>query len=142
MLKLSSQQFAFVYEGLRAAGKSGGSERREHTRMDVQARVKLATFTNHRIGRSFTGLTRDISATGVGLFQFVPAENGVQFLISFPADKEDLLLICTSRFCRAMAEGVFGIGAEFDAIAPPALLEQFNAAEASTENRIRNSILG
>jgi hypothetical protein len=142
VLKLTPQQFGKVFDKLRELGTTGGSEKRLATRMDVQAKVKLASMELGRITRCFTGLTRDVSACGVGLFQHTPAEIGKQFVVSFPSGNSEIYIVCTARFCRAMAEGLFGIGAEFDAIADEATIEEIKLVSAQALDRIRHSILG
>jgi PilZ domain len=136
MHKLRAQQFAEILEALRVAGASDGSERRQHTRMEVQARVKLAVLQGDAIGTCFTGLTRDVSASGVGIIQSTPAANGARFILAAPGAKSELHIICISRFCRALAEGVFGIGAEFDALATAADIEAFKKSETAMVARM------
>jgi hypothetical protein len=142
MYKLSSQQFAAVFQSLRTLGASDGQEKRIATRMDVQARVNVALFHGLDVSRCFTALTRDVSTQGVGLFMHVPVELEKRFLISLPCGKSELVLICVSRFCRAVAEGMFGIGAEFDGVADSTVVQQLTRQRGDTVNRIRDSVLG
>jgi hypothetical protein len=141
MLKLSSQQFATIFESLRSASASIGSEQRVTTRMEVQTAVKLATLEQGKIARCFSGLTRDVSTCGVGLFQYAPAESGSQFLIGFPYNKSELILSCSVRFCKPMAEGLFGIGAQFESLASKELVEALKLARQGAIDRIKSSIL-
>jgi hypothetical protein len=142
MLKLTPYQFGTIFESLRTSGTAGGSEKRQATRMDVQTRISLASLSGGKVGRCYTGLTRDISASGMGFFQYAAFNNGDTFLVSFPFGKDELVLQAQSMFCRPMADGMFGIGAQFDAMATPALVEQLKSARATaTVDRIRQSIL-
>jgi hypothetical protein len=142
MLKLSSQQFGTIFEALRAAAATGGSEKRLSTRMEVQTSVKLATLQDGKtIRRCFTGLTRDISTCGVGLYQYAPGDIGSLFLVGFPYAKSELVLISSVRFCRPMAEGLFGIGGQFEALANKELVEQWKQAQQGALDRIKSSIL-
>jgi hypothetical protein len=141
MLKLTPYQFGSIFESLRTAGAAGGSEKRQATRMDVQTKILLASLAGGKVGRCYTGLARDISASGVGFFQFAPFANSDPFLVCFPFGKEELVIQSQSMFCRPMADGMFGIGAQFDAIATPAMIEQLKAVRAGAVDRIRQSIL-
>jgi hypothetical protein len=142
MLTLNPHQFANVLESLRKAGSTGGSDKRRTTRMEVQARITLATLTSDGPGKCFSALTRDVSMSGVGFFQHFPSELGSQFLACFPFGKGTLVLMCTTKFCRVMAEGMFGVGAEFTSLADEKTIKQFNDAHTSAVDRIRNNILG
>src|SRR4051812_25454158 len=141
MLKLSPQQFGTVFETLRAHGTSGGSEKRQATRMDVQTKLALAKLKDDTVVRCYSGLTRDISVTGVGFFQFAPLANGERFLACFPFGKQELVLICSSMFCRPLAEGLFGIGGQFEQVADKSMIEQLTKLRATDVDRIRASIL-
>jgi hypothetical protein len=141
MLKLSSQQFATIFDALRSASVTIGSEQRVSTRMDVQTAVKLATLDGGKIVRCYSALTRDVSTCGVGLFQYAPAESGSQFLIGFPYNKSELILTSSVRFCKPMAEGLFGIGAQFEALANKEMVEALKLARQGAIDRIKSSIL-
>jgi hypothetical protein len=147
VLKLNTQQFAAVFEGLRNAGQSAGNEKRQSTRMEVQAKIRLALLVDvngvDSVGRVFSGLTRDISACGLGLFQFLPLNPGIRFLVCLPDGKSEMGIVVTSRFCRALAEGVYGVGAEFETIAGTNLMQQLRGdkVQDAAVDRIRNSIL-
>jgi hypothetical protein len=142
VLKLNPQQFANVFESLRKAGSSGGSEKRQTTRMEVQARITLAQLTGDELGKCFSALTRDVSTCGVGVFQHIPSEQDSRFLACFPCGKRNLVLVCTTRFCRALAEGMFGVGAEFMSIADETTIRKFNDAHTGVVDRIRSTHLG
>jgi hypothetical protein len=110
--------------------------------MDVQTTIKLATVdADGKVLRSYTALTRDISACGVGLFQYAPAETGSFFLIGLPYRKAELVLRSSVRFCRPLADGLFGVGAQFEALADKATIEQLQLARQGTLERIKSSIL-
>jgi hypothetical protein len=141
MLKLTPYQFGTIFEALRVAGTSRGSEKRQATRMDVQTKLSLASLADGKINRCYSALSRDISASGIGFFQYAPLTNGERFLICFPFGKEELIIVCSSMFCRPLAEGLFGVGAQFEAIAEAAIIEQLKAARSGAVDRIRQSIL-
>ena len=141
MFKLAPQQFAMIFEALRQAGSNAGSEKRQSTRMDVQAKVEMATIVNGKVSRTYTGLTRDVSAAGIGLFQHMPAEPGTRMLVCFPTSRGEIVIECVSRFCRAVAEGMFGVGAQFEGLAAQELVDQMNDDRCDTLSRLRESIL-
>ena len=146
MLKLTPTQFAAIFDALRDAGASGGSDKRQHTRMQVQAQVRLATIARAtgKIARGYTALTRDISYSGIGVMQFTPAEHGDGFIIFLPQGKgkaEDVVIRCTTRFSRPLAEGVFGVGGEFEEVASPELVKQLQQNTDGALERIRQSVL-
>lgn len=142
MFQLNPHQFASVFESLKRAGTKDGSDKRHSTRMDVQAKIKLALISDGKLTHSFSGLTRDISTCGVGLFQHVPIQPDGKFLVFFPDEKHQLIVTCVARFCRTLADGLFGVGAEFVSLADPQLAKQFQDVGEESADRIRQSILG
>lgn len=142
MVKLSSQQFAIIFESLQVASAAKGSEKRVSTRMEVQTTVNLAQLNAQgKIVRCLSGLTRDLSTCGVGFLQCVPAEQGSLFLIGFPYRKSELILTSSVRFCRLLADGIFGVGGQFEALADKAMIEQLQLARQGTIDRIKASVL-
>jgi hypothetical protein len=141
MLKLSPHQFGRIFETLRDAGSARGSEKRQATRMDVQTKLNMAKMVDGNVVRCYSALTRDISCTGLGFFQFAPLVNGERFLTCFPFGKEELVVVCSSMFCRPLAEGMFGIGAQFECPADEKLIEQLKQLRATDVDRIRASVL-
>ncbi|MGA2582711.1 MAG: PilZ domain-containing protein [Tepidisphaeraceae bacterium] len=125
MLKLSPQQYAGVVESLQSAAASGGSDKRQFSRMDVQAQIKVGIMLDNRVVRCFSALTRDVSATGIGLCQgskFVPQEH---FVASLPCAKRPIAIICSATFCRPLADGIYWLGAQFIAEADQILASEF-----------------
>jgi hypothetical protein len=58
MVKLSSQQFAIIFESLQVASAAKGSEKRVSTRMEVLTTVNLAQLNAQgKIVRCLSGLT-------------------------------------------------------------------------------------
>jgi PilZ domain-containing protein len=133
MLKLSSQQYAGVVASLQSAASSAGSDKRQCTRMEIQAPVRLAIMADNKVTRCVIALIRDVSLTGVGLCQapkFVPKEN---FLISLPCAKKPMVVLCSTTFCRPLADGIFWVGAQFESEADPAKAEEFRAFAAAAK---------
>ena len=121
---------------------SGGSEKRQATRMEIQARVWVANMVDGHVTQSFTALSRDVSIAGVGLMQRSPSRIGDHFLAGLPFDKGELVLRCQTMYCQSLAEGVFGIGARFEGIADPTLIAQIRKVNDTAAARIQQAILG
>jgi hypothetical protein len=131
MLKLSSQQYAGMVASLQSAAAARGSDKRQCSRIDVQAPVRVGVMANNKVTRCFIALSRDVSLTGVGLIQaarFAPNET---FLISLPCGKQQMVIVCQTTFCRPLADGIFCIGAQFESEADPAKAEEFRALAAA-----------
>jgi hypothetical protein len=143
VFKLTPKQFGMIFESLQATSDSRGSEKRQATRMEVQTKLALASLANGSVGRCYSGLSRDVSASGLGVFQHTAAAGGDKFLACFPCGKEgELVLTCAVTFCRPMADGLFGIGAQFEGVAPAAVVADLNRLRTSEIERIRASVLG
>ena len=157
-MQLLAQDFGDVLAALRAAQDAKGHERRTSTRMDVQTQVKVVPFKDGALAAPFTCMTRDLSFKGIGLLQSRTAARGSQFVITLPKpDGESMSLLCTVMYCRALADGIYNIGASFnrtyDFNAPPAVQLRGGAGgptagqpgakpSAAEMDRIRQSILG
>jgi hypothetical protein len=134
MLKLTSQQFARVLETLQKSSNSGGHEKRQFPRFEVQTRLTLATLADKKVGRIYVAFSRDVSCNGVGMLQHAQFAANEKFLVHFPCEKGPMLLICKSLFCRPLAEGIFNVGGAFESEADTDLADQFfKAREAALE---------
>jgi hypothetical protein len=160
-MQLPAQHFGDVLAVLRAAQDSKGHEQRVSSRMDVQAQVKVIPFKDGALAAPFTCMTRDLSFKGVGLLQSRLAEPGSQFVVMLPKPGgASMPVLCTVMYCRALADGIYNVGATFSrkydfhaapvanggnglggnaAPVPPDADGRPNADEMS---RIRQSILG
>jgi len=130
MLKLSSQQYAGVVASLRSAGASANSDKRQFSRMDVQAPVRLAAISGKTVTRCFTAMSRDVSMTGIGLCQATKFAPNEAFLISVPCAKQQMVIVCRVTFCRLLVDGIYWIGAQFESEAAPANVEEFRILAA------------
>jgi hypothetical protein len=142
-MQLSSQRYATVVTCLRRAAESSGSDKRKFTRMEVQARVSLALLRGGEISSVvFTGLTRDVSMEGMGLFLAMHLESGQQMVVELPTEGEKpMLMICNVRHSRMIANGIFAIGAEFVADAGEDLAGQWTRGKEDETERIRSLML-
>jgi hypothetical protein len=76
--------------------------------------VVVAPVVNGVIGSAFCDLTRDISLTGMGLLQAVQMNKDQQLVVRLPRGaKKALFVLCIVMHCRALADGLFGVGVEF-----------------------------
>ncbi len=134
MLKLSSQQYAGVVASLQSAAEAAGSDKRRCSRMEVQAPVKLGIMADNEVTACVVALLRDVSSTGVGLYQAPKFGPNEMFLISLPYGKKPMVIVCTATFCRPLADGIYCAGARFESEADAAKTEEFRAmAEAAAE---------
>ena len=116
---------------LQSAAAAGGSDKRQFSRIEVQAPLRIATIANNKVTRCFIALSRDVSLTGIGLYQsakFAPKET---FLVSLPCEKQQMLIVCVATFCRPLADGIFCLGAQFESLADQAKSEEFRAIAAA-----------
>jgi hypothetical protein len=118
-LKLSPQQFGAILDSLRTSQSTGGSDKRRFNRMEIEAKLVLINIADGHLTKAFIGLTRDISINGIGLLLHAPQPRGQTFLACLPHNhgKDELLVVCRSTFSRGLAEGIYGIGAEFSSLA-------------------------
>jgi len=143
-MQLTAQQFGEVLESLRGGSRAGGgSEKRRFVRTEVQARVVVATLLAGTPGRCYSALTRDLSFGGIGLIQALAADLSDRLLVRLPCgSKPPLMIVCVVVHYKTLADGIFGVGAEFVAEAGPDMVGQLDQVDDREMRRIRNSILG
>jgi hypothetical protein len=114
-LKLSPQEFGKILDALRGstATSTASSDKRRFNRVELEAKLSLASLTNGHVGRVYSAMMRDISINGLGHLQSVMMAPGETFLACLPLGKEELIVKCRATFCRGLAEGIFTVGAEF-----------------------------
>jgi hypothetical protein len=142
-MQLPLQTFAEVLEALRGPKIAGaGAEKRQATRFEVQTKVLAARFQGNVVQTAYTALTRDISYRGIGLLQSVGMSRGEEFVIRLPrpATRPPLVIVCTVMFAGVLADGLTGIGAQFNTMATD---EQVAALDPAQQERMRiaNSVL-
>jgi hypothetical protein len=150
-MQLPAQDLGDILATLREAQDTKGHEQRTSSRMDVQAQVRVVPFKDGALATSFTCMTRDLSFKGIGLLQSRQAARGSQFVITLPKPGgESKSFVCTVMYCRALADGIYNVGATFhrtyDFPAAPAAEFRNGGSpaqpSASEMDRIRQSILG
>jgi hypothetical protein len=132
MIKLSPQQYAGMVASLQSAAAGGGSDKRQFSRIEVQAPVRMAMMTAGKLSRCLIALSRDVSLTGVGLYQSAKLAPKESFIISLPCEKQHMIIVCQATFCRPLADGIFCLGAQFDAMADQARADEFRAIVAAS----------
>lgn len=140
-MNLSMQHYGSVVNALRRVAEDGSSDKRQHTRMHVQAKILVAQLQESRVTRVSSALTQDISFGGIGLLHYSLVERGHLFIARLPCDAGEVHLVCRAVFSKAIAEGFFAVGAEFQDEAAPELVEQLVRFEQTEMDRIRQSIL-
>jgi hypothetical protein len=93
---------------------TAGAERRNIRRTAVAARGVLRILSGQPT-RSFSVLTRDVSARGIGIVAAAPLERGVRVALQVSQGEgaPPVTVECDVRHCRAMADGVFSVGLVF-----------------------------
>lgn len=109
-MELPEGQLHKLLEALTGAGS--GDERRARRRTTVVARATVRILDG-AANRSFSVLTRDVSASGVGLIAAAPIERGVVVQLELPHGGQILKAEGEIRYCRAIADGMWGVGVQF-----------------------------
>lgn len=114
-IHLPPQHFAEVLSALRAEAASGAHERRQVTRIEVQAPVKVARYDAGVISDERTVLTRDLSIGGLGMLFDVQLPVGQELIVRLArvARKPPLVILCRVTHCRQLADSMFGVGILF-----------------------------
>jgi hypothetical protein len=144
MLRLSSPEFGRLVEAFQTldqAASSDSSDKRQATRMAIQTQFKVAPAQGNMISGTYSVLSRDLSICGIGFFQSTSALIGERFLASLPYGKESLVIHCRVMFCRTLAQGLFGVGAQFEERADAATIALLENAIDPAERRIQDAIL-
>ena len=130
-MQMALQNLAEIMESLRREGDPAGMEKRQATRMSIQGRVQVVPVEGDS-HKPFTVLLRDISLTGIGMLQSRSMPPGQQFVVMFPRAKlEPLSVLCVSRFCRELADGLFNVGAAFTKVVAQKTPRDRSAAAAA-----------
>ena len=152
-IQLVSKDLAEVVEALKDDGSARAGDNRKFSRISVGGVVRLTPLRRAEAAgapptRTISALARDISFQGIGLLQGMPAAKGEHFVAHLPRanGRAPLVVICRVMHCRALADGIYAIGAEFAELASNAAAAGPNAgpakadAIASEAERIRASI--
>jgi hypothetical protein len=116
-MELPEGQLRNLIESL--TGPSSQDERRAKRRTAVVTRATLRIMDGAS-KRTFSVLTRDVSASGIGLITAAPVERGVHVLLELPhAGGTPLAVEGEIRYCRAIADGMWGVGVQFSITPKP-----------------------
>jgi hypothetical protein len=142
-MQLTAQQLSDVVTSLRQSGPGASAmEQRRFNRMEVQAKVAVASIGEGNAPRCYTALTRDISFGGLGLMQSLVAEQGGRLLVRLPrGEKAALMMVCATTHCRVLADGLYGVGVEFLLEADVESSQQLANAMEHERQRIKEAML-
>jgi hypothetical protein len=114
-IQIASHALSEVISAMTPQASRGlGAEKRRASRIRVEAQVTLWLMAKGVPGAATTGLTRDLSYSGMGCLIGRKVQTGEQFLLRLPRIKgEPLLVLCEVTFATALAENLYGVGAEF-----------------------------
>jgi hypothetical protein len=115
VVQLTAQQFNDVLESLEQGNRSlGNSDQRRHGRLEVHSKVAVASVVDNKLARRYSAIACDISTGGIGLYQSQATQAGDRLLVWLPCtDKSTTTVVCSVAHCKVLADGIFGVGAEF-----------------------------
>jgi hypothetical protein len=144
-MRLAVQDFALVIEALRGPGHAGagGAEQRKAVRMTVSTKLKVhLPREDNRTFKSYSVLSRDVSLTGVGLMQSVGLPKGTKFVLTLPrANRPALHVVCKVMHTQMLADGLFGIGAEYEEMASDDTVKLIDVDDQEQTRRVREAML-
>lgn len=137
-MTLSAEELAGLSRAAGGVGGGTGTEHRRAARSYRRGSVTIAPVADGRVATAQSVTLRDLSARGMSFLYHSRLARGSQFLMPLVGDGgRRTPLLCTVAHCRAVANGLFQVGAEFTCVAPPALE---GSAASEQERRIRESI--
>lgn len=139
-MNLSLRDFTEIVSILRP-GERGASEQRRASRTTVCARLSTHLLEGNRILRSYSLLTRDISLSGIGVFQAMALPAKSELLLELPRAAGSMLIRAMVMHCRPMADNIFAVGITFTETASAELIDALAKSRLAPEERIRNAIL-
>jgi hypothetical protein len=144
-MRLAVQDFALIIEALRGPGSAGGggSEKRKAVRMTVTTKLEVhLSRDDNRTFKSFSVLSRDVSLTGVGLMQSVGLPKEAKFVLTLPrAGRAALHVVCKVMYTQMLADGLFGIGAEYEEMASDEIVKLIEGDDQEQTRRVREAML-
>lgn len=141
-MQLVAQHLAEIIEMFhqREAGASG-QEKRRAARIDLVARMTVWPILDGMAARQFTVLTRDISYSGVGIFLPLGLHETQQFIMELPLKHSLMRVLGDVRYCRALADSIYGVGAEFTRLLADNETLFLDPRAAARLQKIQDSIL-
>ena len=142
-MSLSAEEFAqIVNPGFKPSTRGRANvEDRRAKRVEQRMRVQIILRQTDGKWRIENLQTRNCSSRGLCLLRDAPLKSGTQMVTIFPkADGDISRILTTVVHCRAMAKGVYAIGAEFTCLLDrkAAAAEAIDPAELE---RIRKAVL-
>lgn len=140
-MRLIGQELAEIVETIRKnEARRDRHENRRAARTDLFARMNFWPIVDGVVVRQSTALGRDISFTGIGLFLPFGLHAISKFIVELPLKNSSLRILSKVRHCRAMADSIYGVGAEFDRTVTEDEIV-FDNSGAEMLRRIQDSIL-
>ena len=94
-----------------------GADKRTAERTALHINVDVTLLNGPQQGRTYTAVTRDLSTSGISVFQSQQLETGQQLQIKLSNPKGGLLkLQCTAMHCVRACDGIFIVGARIDTL--------------------------
>jgi hypothetical protein len=122
-MRLAPEHFERVLRSLQ--GTAPGHDKRRAERFPVTSTVEFARTTGPQANVWQIGLTLHLSEMGLGMVTTAPAERGERVAVRLPDGAGGrMTMLCVVAHSRPLADGLFGLGMEFDEItehsaAPP-----------------------
>ncbi len=136
-MQLPTRSYGQVIEALRKMAENTGSDKRRLSRMEIQTKVQVGVLINGQLRAKFTGLSRDISQGGIGLFHLRPRRTGTadRRRISPPARTSTSWSSAPACSGVVIANGIFGVGAEFTLEANADLIKAWDTFSKTSSSR-------
>ncbi|HZL34078.1 MAG TPA: hypothetical protein VFC78_02135 [Tepidisphaeraceae bacterium] len=149
-MELSAELWESTVGSITGDQAQGLAERRVNPRVGLRCRTNIAIYENGVLQPPVNVWTRDISKDGIGVMSARYLSPGTRFVVRLPRKhhKDPLLLLCTTRNCDELADGIYAVGATFGRAisapqkpAAPAAGAAPGHSEDDEVNRIRKAIV-
>lgn len=140
-MKLPLKDFSEIVGRLRASAPSTQSEGRSASRMEVMARVSAHIVEGTTIKRSYSLLMRDISLTGMGVFQSLALSPHTEIVLELPRHADPLLVCGSVTHCINIADGIVSLGIVFTSLANAELSALLAKHRADEQARVQRAMI-
>jgi hypothetical protein len=143
-VQLTTQQLSGIIVALQSGESKagGGHENRRFSRIEVHSKIIAAAMADGAAVRIYSVLTRDVSFSGMGLTMAMPCQARQSIAVCLPNGTKSVLCIsCTVMHCRALADGIYGVGIEFTGMLAPDFIEKAAQSPELKAQRIRDSMM-
>lgn len=135
-MELSAEVFEQTISRIKA-DKGRAPDKRAHPRVGVRYRMKIGVIEAKKLGKPIDVWVRDLSRSGIGIMCPLQMLVGAQFIIMLPHldDAPPLKLVCKVTNCRALAPGMFAVGADFKEFEKSIHAAEAAKTDAKTETK-------